>query len=349
MSLQPDWISPEGTPGMVSVIVTAYNQKDYLREALASVFAQTYRPLECVVVNDGSTDGTEGVIDEFAIQAPKSDVNFVPISQKNSGAQRARNAGVPASQGEFIQYLDGDDILAPEKIEEQVKHIASHPGCDVVYGDSKFWIKSGDGPFITGDRIGIGKSADCLLDLIEGRWNSPFAYLSRRTAVSETGWWDPELRIAQDYGYFLKMAALGYRFEFAAAHTGLYRKHSTGTISEGSMKLRARATLQLLRSAEEVGHARKTFDPKHWSALTRAYLRVSYWSYGVDRDCWQESITHALRINPKMAPERKFDRILHRVLGPWRAEECLGRVRAMKRSLTGFQRARPGYAMAQAQ
>src|SRR4051812_42386312 len=131
MSLQPDWISPEGTPGMVSVIVTAYNQKDYLREALASVFAQSYRPLECVVVNDGSTDGTEGVIEQFAIQAPKSEVHFVPISQKNSGAQRARNAGVTASQGEFIQYLDGDDILAPEKIEEQVKHIASHPGCDV--------------------------------------------------------------------------------------------------------------------------------------------------------------------------------------------------------------------------
>jgi glycosyltransferase involved in cell wall biosynthesis len=336
MNDQTDWISPEGTADTVSVIVTAYNQKDFLREALASVFAQTYRPLECVVVNDGSTDGAERVIDEFSVQAKASGVHFVPILQKNSGAQAARNAGVIASKGEFVQYLDGDDILDVKKISEQTKFLLSPAGnkVDVVFGDSRYFVRTADNEFHARGSIGIGPTEDVFLDLLNGRWNSPFAYLARRSCVSKSGPWDRELRIAQDHGYFLAMAARGGRFHHLPIQTGLYRKHSESSISEGSMRIRSSAMLRILRTVQALGKECDTLQDQHRIALARAYMRVSYWAFGLDRACWRQAVEEAIRLRCEPLPERKVDQILHKVLGVVVAETLLGRLRQTKKVLS---------------
>ena len=218
-----------GQPGLASIIVPAYNQERFLAEALESVVAQTYRPIECIIVDDGSTDGTAEVAGRFE-RLSRQDLVIQCLHQTNQGAQAARNAGVSASRGEFIQYLDGDDVLDRDKLARQVDFLATEAGqvVDVVYGDARFLLAKGD-EFQAGKEIGMGPVDDFLVGLLVSllgiRFNPSFSYLSRRTAVQACGPWHLDLPINQDYGYFLRMACLGLRFHYAPGMTGFYRKH----------------------------------------------------------------------------------------------------------------------------
>lgn len=103
----------------VSVIVPCYNQAQFLAETLDSVLAQTYENWECIIVNDGSTDNTESI----AIEYCKIDKRFKYIKQQNQGRCVARNLGINIAEGEYVQFLDSDDVLLPNKLERQIRII----------------------------------------------------------------------------------------------------------------------------------------------------------------------------------------------------------------------------------
>src|SRR4029079_14626008 len=103
--------------GLVSTVIPVHNRPHLLREAVASVLAQTYRPIEIIIVDDGSTDDTTSVADSLATERSGE---IMVIHQGNTGPGLAREAGRQAARGEFIQYLDSDDILLPRKFELQV-------------------------------------------------------------------------------------------------------------------------------------------------------------------------------------------------------------------------------------
>src|SRR5215212_11526906 len=98
---------------LVSVVIPTYNRRRLVVEAVESALAQTYRPLEILVVDDGSTDGTEAELHRFG-----SAVRY--LKQPNQGAAAARNRGIRAATGELVAFLDSDDLWAPAKIEKQV-------------------------------------------------------------------------------------------------------------------------------------------------------------------------------------------------------------------------------------
>ena len=101
----------------VSVIVPCYNQAQFLAETLDSVLAQTHENWECIIVNDGSTDNTETVAKEYCDR----DKRFVYHKKENGGLSSARNAGLDIVQGDYVQFLDSDDILLPHKFEYQIR------------------------------------------------------------------------------------------------------------------------------------------------------------------------------------------------------------------------------------
>lgn len=115
--------------GLVSVIIPCYNQGQFLSEALESLLAQTYTDWECTIVDDGSIDHSG----EIALQFCSKDNRFRYLRQGNKGVSAARNAGFRQSQGEFIQFLDGDDYLLPEKFATQMQILKEHPETDIVY------------------------------------------------------------------------------------------------------------------------------------------------------------------------------------------------------------------------
>ena len=121
----------------VSVIIPVFNCQDYIAEAIHSIANQTVRDVEIVVVDDGSTDSTLEVARREAAQDPR----VIVITQSNTGMPgAARNTGIRACRGEFIAFLDADDIYEPDKIEQELAAFRDFPEVDVVFCDvARFW------------------------------------------------------------------------------------------------------------------------------------------------------------------------------------------------------------------
>ena len=116
-------------PGLISVIVPCYNQGIYLKETIQSALASTYRPLEILIINDGSTDDSLELARVLEAQHPEVRV----LDQANGGVTKARNTGIAAAQGEYILPVDGDDLISPTYIEQGLAILSSRPEVKVVY------------------------------------------------------------------------------------------------------------------------------------------------------------------------------------------------------------------------
>lgn len=112
---------------LVSVVIPTFNGVKYIRETLDSVLSQSYRRLEIIVVDDGSTDGTGTTVNEYA-----PDVTLV--SQARQGHPAARNRGIGIASGDFLSFLDHDDLWTPSKIEAQITCFLNEPSLDLVFG-----------------------------------------------------------------------------------------------------------------------------------------------------------------------------------------------------------------------
>jgi glycosyltransferase involved in cell wall biosynthesis len=188
---------------LVSVVMPVYNGARYLRQSLESALNQTYRPLEIVVVDDGSTDETPKILAEFG---PR----IRAIRQKNSGSAAARNAALQAAHGEIIGFLDADDLWLPEKLEVQVAYLRAHPDVELV---ATRWLTLTDGEpaasvarHSTNTKPEIDEQTsgwlynELLIDCVV----HTTTVLMRRSLVDEIGLFDTELRRGQDYDYWLR-------------------------------------------------------------------------------------------------------------------------------------------------
>jgi len=129
-------MDPAGQPNLASIIIPTYNRASLLNEALACAAGQTYRPLEIIVVDDGSIDDTPAVVDHWRQQLgndPRATVRY--CHQSNSGVGAARNRGLIESKGEFIQFLDSDDILNSDKLRLHIACLQPHSECGYIFSD----------------------------------------------------------------------------------------------------------------------------------------------------------------------------------------------------------------------
>ena len=111
----------------VSVLIPAYNAMEFLPATIASVLAQTYQDFEVIVVNDGSIDDVEGWVNELPDQRVKL------VSQSNKGLASARNTGLATAKGDYIAFIDADDLWLPNKLEKQVQLLDTQPDVGLVY------------------------------------------------------------------------------------------------------------------------------------------------------------------------------------------------------------------------
>lgn len=196
----------------VSVIIPAYNVAPYIGETLDSVFGQTLADCEVIVINDGSPDMEEL---ERALKPHLKRIKC--IKQENRGASAARNAGLRAARGEFVAFLDADDLWLPNYLDEQIKFIRER-NCDLVCADAEVFSDSSseketymeslmpDAP-PTGDVTFIG-----LLSAKQSLITS--GVVVRRTAVLEVGLFDEALRNSQDFDLWLRLARHGTRMAY---------------------------------------------------------------------------------------------------------------------------------------
>ena len=179
----------------ISVVIPSYNRKDFLKRSIDSAINQTKKPLEIIVVDDGSTDGTETMI--------KSDYDFVKfIKQKNKGVSAARNIGIKVSIGEWICFLDSDDEWKKDKLEKQINAMKSNPGYKFFHSN-EIWIKNGL-------RINQKKKHkkyggdifDKCLDMCR---ISPSSVMIDKTVFDEVGNFNEDLVVCEDYELWLRI------------------------------------------------------------------------------------------------------------------------------------------------
>ena len=213
-------------PGLVSTIIPVLDRPVLVVDAVASVIAQTHRPIEVIVVDDGSTDETPRVLEGLAARHP---AEIRVLHQPHAGVGLAREAGRRQAAGEFIQYLDSDDVLDARKFERQVAGLRAHPDCGISYGKTRYY-RLGSPP-----RDAVWGRTDQTIDrlfpsFLEGRWWQTATPLYRRTVSDRAGAWS-SLAYAEDYEYECRIARQGTRLHFCDAFVADYRLHSSTRLS----------------------------------------------------------------------------------------------------------------------
>ena len=238
-------------PGLVSTIVPVHDRPRLLVEAVESVLAQSYGRFEVVIVDDGSTDETVEVADRLAAEHSGT---VIALHVPNGGPGLAREAGRLRARGEFLQYLDSDDVLLPEKFARQVASLRGDPGAGVCYGMTRYVDESGAGddrPWRrTGERI-----EHMFPSFLVERWWGTSTPLYRRSVTDAVGPWTG-LWNEEDWEYDCRVAALGLRLTYVPHFVSEQRGHGGDRLSRrGSRdpaKLRDRAAAHALI----FGHAR---------------------------------------------------------------------------------------------
>lgn len=226
-----------------------YNYGAYITDALESLRAQTYDAWECIVVDDGSTDDTGEVVARFIEREPR--VRYV--WQENQRQSVAKNTGLAAARGVYVQFLDADDMIEPLKFERQVEFLESHPKVDIVYGGVRFFRTESpearlyamfgeDAPWMP-EASGAGR--EVLLPLVRRNIMVINAPLVRRSVVEEVGPFDAET--VEDWDYWIRCALAGKRFEFRdfEGTLALVRAHGASTSRQNDFVL---ATTRALRA-----------------------------------------------------------------------------------------------------
>ncbi len=203
-------------PPLISCIVPVFNGERYLREALDSIFAQTYRPLEVLVVDDGSTDGTAAVIATYGDQVRS-------LRQANAGPAAARNLGLSAARGGFVAFLDADDLWHPEKLARQMARFEARPDLDMCVTQAQnFWVPELR-EFGARHRDHPG-----LRETLEVR--SLCTLLVRRSLFDTVGDFNPKFSAGEDTDWFLRTFEHGAVVE-SLPDVLVYRRLHRGNLS----------------------------------------------------------------------------------------------------------------------
>lgn len=280
-------------PPLVSIVMPVYNTERYLPEAVASVLAQTYTNWELLVLNDESPGDARGVIAGF------DDPRIRFLEHKNGGPAFTRNRGMRESRGEYIAFLDSDDMWTADKLLKQVPVFTRDPAVGVVYSQRETIDENGRVLAGFRPRLYAGKILDRL-------YVDNFVCMSsavmRRAVLEKVGYLDERLRMSEDFDYWLRVACF-FPFAFVDEPLVRYRVHGAQVSKQTETRIK---TVWEIRErfdrefGEHVGFwARRRAKALHFShkayrgeaAGPRAriladYLRALCW-YPLDRFSWR--------------------------------------------------------------
>lgn len=218
LEYQPTTRDLKRTSPLVSVIVPTYNCAHYLEAAVESVFGQTYSALECIVIDDGSTDQTNEILAKLSARFP----SLITAKKVNGGLSSARNLGLRLCSGDFVSFLDADDILLPDKIERQVQFLDAHPEVGLVYSD--YLVVSEDLHPLAVFVAELPRDLDPLDAFCYRNWFNSLVTIIRRAIIDEVGDFDEDLAVAEDWDYWIRCATIT-RISYLAGTVALYRQH----------------------------------------------------------------------------------------------------------------------------
>jgi glycosyltransferase involved in cell wall biosynthesis len=255
---------------IASVIIPTYNRGLYLLEAVDSVLSQTFESVEILVIDDGSTDNTKSLLKKVRSNCNKA-IHY--IYQPNSGQAIARNTGLAHAKGEFIQYLDSDDLLEPTKLELQVKALRDNPDAGVAYGIT---LRKN---MITGEVRPWARTTEKIEtifpDFLPQRGWDTNAPLWRRSVCDAIGPWG-NFRCMEDWEHDLRAGMLGVKTVHVPEVAVIVRDHQGDRASGMSSGFTPALTRDFFRAHKSIWLRMKAQGLTDWSYLAQ-FSRKMFW------------------------------------------------------------------------
>jgi len=257
---------------VVSVVIPAYNAEHWLAETIQSVLDQTYQEFEVIIVDDGSTDTTRRVVENF------KDERILYLYQENQGLSSARNSGIRAACGRYIALLDADDLFKPDKLAQQVARLEREPDLGVV--TCGFDLIDDQGNWLREEQHWLHAPKINLHTLLF--WNPllPSTLLIRRIWFEKVGFFDESLRRYEDWEFSVRLALAGCRMEYVQKSLLSYRRHATNmstavdlvpVATEAAVKLMSNLFEQADLPEDVCLLRNKVFGNLYLDAAARAY------------------------------------------------------------------------------
>ena len=209
---------------LVSIIIAAYNAARYVKEAVDSAITQIYGNTEIVVVDDGSTDDTKKILAPYA---ERGQIKYV--YQENKGLAGARNAGIKSSSGEYVGFLDADDIFLSDKVAEQARILDENKEFGVCYCDIVHFTDTVH-PQEYHHRYKY-PSGNIFEELLKKQFINPLTVVARRSVFENYGYFDEGLRRSEDWDLWLKWSLRGVKFYYLDKILARYRIRGVGNLS----------------------------------------------------------------------------------------------------------------------
>jgi len=276
------WMSEEYERGLVSVIIPTYNRAHLVTKAMDSVWQQTYRPIELIVVDDGSTDNSQEVVEQWG-NAHADDAHFKLryFRQENRGASAARNFGLIESRGESIQFLDSDDLLGQMKIAAQVDYLRHEMRFDAVYGRWRSFIELSHGGFAVSLPSRQYNGDTLLTSWIEGRFIGSHAILWRRKTAVELGPWDEKAFCNNDGEYAYRFMISGRIFGWSPNGWAYNRRGGDDHLGAVVSRRSAEALFRIAERLVAELTARNMLNLQLRKSIARHYFRIARAAVGV--------------------------------------------------------------------
>lgn len=216
---------------MVSIIIPVYNGENFIRDSIESLLNQTYKNIEIIVVDDGSTDKTAEIVKTFEV------VRY--IYQVNKGPSASRNLGMSLAKGKYIAFLDADDLYEPEKLQKQVEILEKNDNVDIIYTDMKLVDKNLHfRKIIKSDYVIEDQKSFHAMLLFRQIVPIPPSIMIRRKCYDDGIRYNVNLVNAEDYEFIIKLAER-YKFEYLQESLYIYRRHEGNLTNQHEKQIKA--------------------------------------------------------------------------------------------------------------
>jgi glycosyltransferase involved in cell wall biosynthesis len=322
---------------LVSVVIPAYNAEKWVSETVESVLAQTYGNLEIILVDDGSTDRTVEVAEQVL---KRGKIPFDIFSQPNMGAAGARNLGWRVARGPWVQFLDADDLLMPQKIELQVACALGENIVDVVYTDWQMLIWS-EGEWRGDDFRAPVIRKDALADILSARnFLQLGSLLFRKTILDSVGGFDQAHEPIEDVGLCAKISIAGGAFVKAASAGPMssYRDLPR-SFSKINQRRFIESCIKNAKLAEKYVRQNPGCSPRIVETIVDVYYFGARYFAGLDWKRFDEIVTDIEALRPAFVPRVPARiHVLSRLVGYRKAERLAVLYRKGKSIGTGLGR-----------
>ena len=305
----------------VSILIPCFNAEKWIAESIKSALDQRYENREVIVVDDGSQDTSLDIIKSFG---PKIRWETGP----NKGPNAARNRLLELSQGEWLQYLDADDYLLPEKIDNQIEFLTTNPQADIIY--SPVFLEAG----LRRRLIKIVDDKDFISNFLNWECIQTGGLFFRKSAVKEVGRWCENQPCCQEHELLLRLIKANKKFLFCNKTGSVYRYWNPLSVGRGNLKLIMLEIIKILDDLESYLKAANSWKPVYGEITLRKKFECARKLYGefpeLAKDIIERIRAESRKFLPRGPAAPFMYRTCYRIFGFSGTEKVAGFIRQLK-------------------